>query len=219
MIVADIQRLQILEHWYSIIRKEAAAELVITQVQVLDRIPQAREVLRINKEVPGEVITTQIDIVYVPELRKQRPDVSPQAVGSQIQHPELLKIPDPGGKPLRQVIPRKIEVSQPPKLSDPAGNGPVELVSREIQAPQRGHAAEAGHEAAGQGIAGEAEVLEASKRGESRELEVTDEAEAGEVDGHDAAGGVTGDAVPRSADGGSRPGLVPGPEHAAGGVG
>lgn len=62
---------------------------------------------------------------------------------------------------------------------------------------QRRHGADRRDDAAGEGVPTEAEIPQHSQPDQSGELQIADEAEAGEIDAGDGGGGaVAGDSVP-----------------------
>lgn len=191
----------------------------MAEVEILDCIPDAGQVVQLQIDAAGEEVVAQIDVLGIAELFEQIPGIAPEGVVADVDAAQVLQLPDPvGGEAVGEVVVGEVEVDEAVEVGEAARDGPVEAVPREVEVAQRGEGADSGGQAAGEGVPGEGEVLERPHARERRHLELPGEAEAIERDAdHRAAvahhAAPRGGAAPATVAGLGGSGRGPGPQH------
>jgi hypothetical protein len=114
---------------HCLISKEATLQLLVAEVEILHRVPDARQVHQLQIDSAGEEVVTHIDVLSIAELSEQIDGIAPEWVIAEVDATKVLELPDPiGREPRGEVVVGEVEVDEAAEVNKVTGDRSVKLV-------------------------------------------------------------------------------------------
>lgn len=111
----------------------------MADVEILDRVPDAGQAVKLQIDAAGEEVVAQIDVLGIAELSEQIPGIAPEGVVADVDAAQVLQLPDPiSGEAGGEIVVGEVEVDEAGEVGEAARHGPVEAVPGEVEVAQRG---------------------------------------------------------------------------------